>query len=305
MLPSLMELSTITVPAYAKVNLTLDVLSLRPDGFHGVATVMQNISLADTVTASMSRESGISLECTDATIPTSDDNLAFRAAAALLELAGAPGGINLRLEKRIPSQAGLGGGSADAAATLRAVNDLMKLGLTTAEISRIGAGLGSDVPFFLYGGAAACRGKGELVTPLSDTPRLWFVVVKPELDISTADAYRALDRLPDRISARATRSMEQVLGSGDVERITARMANDFEQVVFADHPALTALQDDLLMARARNARLCGSGSAVFGVAWNRDEAGEIARLMRLKYDRVFVCRSLTRAESLAYGAPIS
>jgi len=280
------------------------VLSLRPDGFHGIATVMQAVSLGDAVTVSLFSGRGITFDCDDPSVPANEDNLVYRAAEALLDATGATTGIHIRLQKRIPSQAGLGGGSSDAAATLRGVNELLKLGLSTRELSGMAAELGSDIPFFLHGGTAACRGKGEIVTELPDPPPLWFVIVKPELNVSTVEAYRSLDWLPERTSARATRSMEEILETGDIERITSRMTNDFEQVVLTAHLSLAALQDDLRMARARNARLCGSGSAVFGVAWTQEEAAEVARLMRLKYDRVFICRSLTRAESMAFGEPI-
>src|SRR5687768_1677328 len=144
-----MQATTITVPAYAKVNLTLDVLSRRPDGFHGIATILQNVSLADTVTISVSREAGITLECDDATVPADESNLAYGAASALLDRADSSAGVHLQLEKRIPSKAGLGGGSSDAAATLRALNELLNIQLTNEELLGLAAGIGSDVPFFL------------------------------------------------------------------------------------------------------------------------------------------------------------
>jgi 4-diphosphocytidyl-2-C-methyl-D-erythritol kinase len=136
---------------------------------------------------------------------------------------------------------------------------------------------------------------------LPDAPPLWFVIVKPEDGVSTASAYGLLDEIPDRISSRSTRAMEELLARGELDRITARMTNDFEAALLPQRIDLAALHDDLLMARARAVRLCGSGSAAFGVAWSRPEADEIARLMRLKYGLVFVCRSVTRDESLALG----
>ena len=298
-----MDGRAVKLAAYAKVNFTLDVLSRRPDGFHSIATLMQTVSLADEVTLSRIGSDGIRLECNDSRIPTGEENLAARAARALLISSGTePTGIRIVLDKRIPAQAGLGGGSSDAAAVLRGLNALLGLNHSTGSLAEIGASLGSDVPFFLHGGTASCRGKGEQVTPRPDAPELWFVIVKPELNISTAEAYRALDAVSDRASARGTRRMEEIVESGDRGRIIARMTNDFEQVVLAENMAIALLQDEMMMARARNARLCGSGSAVFGVAESRSEAEEIARIMRLKYSEVFVCRSVGREQAVAPGA---
>lgn len=289
---------TLTLASYAKVNYTLDVLGPRSDGYHSLASVMQTISLADTLTLTRRAESGIQIECDAPDVPADRTNLAYRAAEAALNAAGRADGLRLRLTKRIPAQAGLGGGSSNAACALRGVNALLELGLSDARLRELAAGLGSDVPFFLVGGTAAVRGRGEILTPLPDGPPLWFVIVKPDINVPTPWAYAALDAIPDRVSARATRRMEEALRSGDVERVVARMTNDFEQVVFQEHLSIALLHDELLMARAKNARLCGSGAAVFGVACDRAGAEEVARILRLKYPRVFVCRALSRAESL-------
>lgn len=289
---------SITVSACAKVNYTLDVLSLRPDGFHGIASVMQTVSLADTITITAWGKPGIALECIDPDIPADDRNLAWRAAEAALREANREEGLRIQIEKRIPSQAGLGGGSSDAAHTLLAVDRLLGLRISKDRMAALAAGLGSDVPFFLTGGTAVARGRGEVITPLQDGPPLWFVIVKPPEDVSTGSAYGALDAIPDRQSARSTRKMEEALLAGDVDRVIARMTNDFEQAIFAEHSAIALLHDEFLMARARNARLCGSGSAVFGVTTDEPSARDVARIMRLKYQEVHVCRALTRDESL-------
>ncbi len=290
----------LALPSYAKVNYTLDVLSLRADGYHNLASVMQTISLADIIEIEREVAPGIRIECDVPGIPTDHTNLAFRAADAAMRAVGRSAGLRIRLDKRIPSQAGLGGGSSNAAYTLIGVNKLLELALSDEKLLELGAGLGSDVPFFLVGGTVSVRGRGESMTALQDGPTLWLVVVKPEEGVSTKWAFDALDAIPDRMSNRATRSMEEVLREGCVERIYARMTNDFEQVVFAGRSAIALLHDDFHMARARNSRLCGSGSAVFGVAYSHKEAEEIARLIRLKYRNVYVCRSITRAESLRH-----
>lgn len=293
---------TLVLTAYAKVNFTLDVLSTRPDGYHSMASVMQTVSLADTLTLTRRTEPGITLTCDAPDVPADSSNLVWRAAEAALTAAGKrDAGLDIVLTKRIPSQAGLGGGSSDAAATLRGVNLLCALNLTEAQIHTLAAALGSDVAFFLMGGTATARGRGEVLTPLPDAPPLWFVIVKPPVNVSTAWAYRTLDALPNRVSARATRRMEETLMSGEVERIVARISNDFEQAIFTAHLPLMLLHDELMMARSRNARLCGSGAALFGVCYTEAEAQETARIMRLKYTEVHVCRSVGRDEAQHYG----
>lgn len=293
----------LVVSSYAKVNFTLDVLSRRPDGYHNIASVMQTISLADRLELEATDEPGVQLVCDSPGVPRGDANLAWRAAAEALRRSGYPAGVLMRLHKQIPMQAGLGGGSSNAAAALRGVNHLLRLGLGPDDLLELAATLGSDVPFFLVGGTASVRGRGERVTPLPDAPTMWFVVAKPGVHVSTQQAYQELDNLPHRLSARSTRSMEALVGDRDVERILARMTNDFEQVVLPREPGVAAAMDDLLMARARNARLCGSGSAVFGVAFTEPEAEEVALLLRLRPYTVYVCRSISREEALSMEGP--
>jgi 4-diphosphocytidyl-2-C-methyl-D-erythritol kinase len=293
--------ASITLNSFAKVNYTLDILSPRSDGYHNVATVMQTISLADFITVETAQSTGISLECDAPDVPTDRSNLAYRAAELALQAVGRKDGLRIRLEKRVPSQAGLGGGSANAAYALLGVNRLLSLGLDHARLTELAAELGSDVAFFLTGGTAAARGRGESITPLDDGPGLWFVVVKPEINVSTGWAYGALDAVPDRQSARATRRMEEALRTGEAERVYSRMTNDYEQVLFAEHLPLALLHDELLMARCRTARLCGSGSALFGVCLSEAEANEAARIMRLKYENVHVCRTVGREEAIGVG----
>jgi 4-diphosphocytidyl-2-C-methyl-D-erythritol kinase len=298
---------SITVPSFAKVNFTLDVLSLREDGFHSMASVMQAVSLHDTITVETQTVSGIELTCSDDRIPSDSTNLAWRAADAALRETGRFDGLRIHVEKRIPSQAGLGGGSSNAAATLRAVDALLELNLPSSTLHGLATALGSDVPFFLTGGTASARGRGEVITPLPDGSELWFVIVKPEVNVSTAWAYGELDAIPDRVSARSTRRMEELIRSEADDRAIrtiSRMTNDFEQVIYSEHLSIALLHDEFLMARAENARLCGSGAAVFGVSQTEAAAREVARIMGKKYAEAHVCRSLSRAESLGLEAGV-
>ncbi len=288
--------------AYAKINLTLDVFSKRADGYHSIASVMQSISLHDTLTLTRSAAPGIVLTCdapADFAVPTDESNLAFRAVKIALDAAQwrGEGGVAIHLEKKIPAQAGMGGGSSDAAAALVGVNRLLNLGLDEQKMRGLAASLGSDVPFFLLGGAAAARGRGEILTPLPDIEPFWLVVVKPDAGVSTGWAYDQLDADPNRASHRATKRFEEALQSGDRDRLIQWQSNDFELPVFAHYPDLAWLHDELRMAGAVTAHLCGSGSAIYGVAESEAQARKIASLMQAKYPRVYVAQTLSRAAS--------
>lgn len=296
--------STLKISAYAKINLTLDVFSKRSDGYHSIASVMQSIGLHDTLTLTKTLEEGIAFLCDSPDsipIPNDPTNLVWRAADLLLSRSQEAGkevtGIAIHLEKRVPSQAGLGGGSSDAAATLVGLNRLLGTAWTEKELVAMAATLGSDVPFFIYGGTVVARGRGELLTPLVDSPTMPLVVVKPDVGVSTAWAYSALDNDAERTSHRATKRMEEALAQGDTDRFFAWQSNDFELPVFEHHPQLAWLHDELRMAGARAVHLCGSGSAVYGMMATEREAERVASLLRQKYPLSFATRTLTRAEA--------
>ncbi len=297
--------SSRTVRAFAKINLTLDVFSKRADGFHSMASVMQVISLHDTLTLTRRPEPGLGFTCdapAAAEIPADATNLVYRAAQSALTAAGAnggsiEGGVDLHLVKRIPAQAGLGGGSSDAAATLLGINALLGLALPASTLHDCAAALGSDVPFFLIGGTAIARGRGENLTALPDAPPCHLVVVKPEESVSTGWAYGQLDAIQERASHRATGRLEQALRDDDQDRVLAFQSNDFELPVFAHFPRLAWLHDELMMAGALTAHLCGSGAALYGIAPDAATAQKVADRLQGRYPYVSTARSLTRAES--------
>ena len=310
---SVMTNATLTFNAYAKINLTLDVFSKRADGYHDIASVMQTISLRDTLHFTRRAEPGIGFTChtPDAPdVPTDATNLVVRAAQLVLDTAQAnghaiTGGVKIHLEKRIPSQAGLGGGSSDAATALRGVQsvlDLADAGLPLETLYTLAAQLGSDVPFFLMGGTVAARGRGEKLSALPDGPPLSLVIVKPDESVSTGWAYNALDAAPDRKSHRATKRMEEALRGLDHDRVVAFQSNDFELPIFQHYPKLAWLHDELMMAGCQIARLCGSGSALYGVAANPTEAERIAGLLRKKYPRAHATHTIPRAEAVSQPA---
>lgn len=254
--------NSITLAAPAKINLTLDVLGVRPDGYHEIASVMQTISLADHVTISPSpKGAAISLTVSGPEaggVPADERNLAWKAARAF----GAAD-VAIHIEKRIPTQAGLGGGSSDAASVLLTLNQLFGSRFTRAQLAEIGATLGADVPFFLQGGLAKTAGIGEKVAAVAPFPSFSLVVVKPPVGVSTAEAYRLLDETPGRESARATSRWP--LGG---------FSNDFEPAIYARYPEIAAARDALREAGAKRILLCGSGSAVFGTTRDPEQITE-------------------------------
>lgn len=247
----------VTETARAKVNLTLPVLGKRPDGYHEVDTVMHSITLADTV--ELARADGLSL-AVEGAAPAGPDNLMWRAAALFLEETGAPGAA-LRLVKCLPSEAGLGGGSADAAAVLRGLDRLYGTRLGAARLEAMGARLGADVPFCVAGGCARCRGIGDELAPLPPWPGLPLLIVKPAVSVSTGAAYGEIDRRG--IAGRNTSdAMEAALCARDFAALAASLANTFEDALFPVTPALAAAAREL-RAFGAPALMSGSGSAFF------------------------------------------
>jgi len=279
-------MNTITVPAHAKINLTLDVGARRADGYHAIRSVMQTVGLHDTLTVTRTpHQPGVRLEVTGdeaASVPTDGSNLVHRAAGRMHQeavergaISSSESGLHIRLEKRVPSQAGLGGGSSDAAAALRAVNALFGLNLSSSRMAALATELGADVPFFLTGGTALVEGLGERVTSLPPLKPAWeLVIVKPSVRVSTAWAYAALDALPGRVPGQATAAW---LKGGQ------QVANDFEQVA-RDVPEIAAARMFLHDAPEREPGtpplLCGSGSALFCRCRNRVAAERLAERAR-------------------------
>ena len=257
----------LTLHAPAKVNLTLIVGARRDDGYHDVSTVMQTVGLYDTLT--LTGGSGLTMTCTDPALPTDGSNLVLRAAALFCQELHLPvPDLHLHLQKRIPSQAGLGGGSSDAAAVLRAMRTLYAPEVPDAELERMAAALGSDVPFFIRGGTALATGRGERLTPLPRLADGWFVVVKPPEGFSTPAMYRRLDELPSQPPL--SDGMTAALDAGELRAVAAALCNSFERAVPPDS-AVWVIREALRAQGALAAMLSGSGSAVFGL-FDREDA---------------------------------
>jgi 4-diphosphocytidyl-2-C-methyl-D-erythritol kinase len=277
--------------APAKINWTLEVLGRRPDGYHEVRTVLQTIALWDELEFSPGQ--GLSLRC-EGPHEAREDDLVLRAARCL----GQEGGLSIVLRKRIPPGVGLGGGSSDAAATLRALRRLLSLPLSEAELLERAAGLGSDVPFFLHGGTALASGRGERVSPLPDAPRVWLVLVVPPLTLpgKTARMYGSLSPATYSDGSFTERFLERLGEQGLVDE--NYMHNAFEAVAYALFPDLALYRAALLRAGARRVHLAGSGPALFALATSEEEARAVHLRLELPAGQALVTHTVGRAEAL-------
>ena len=277
-----------TERAHAKVNLTLEVGAKRADGYHEVTSVMQRISLWDTVT--VQRGTGRDRLLCDAPVTEDEnDNLCMRAAKVFFAETGLKSdGVTVTLEKRIPMQAGLGGGSSDAAAVLRALRRLYAPDMGDGRLEALAARLGSDVPFFIRGGTQLATGRGEVVAPLPGLTAGWFVVVKPEEGYATAEMYRRLDE-PGSVLVRNSRYMQDAVAANNVHAVAAELHNSFERVV-PKGSSLRTIKDALRARGALGTLLSGSGSAVFGLFDDREAALAAADALQETWPLTFLAQ---------------
>ena len=280
---------TARIDAPAKINVRLKVTGQRPDGYHDLVSVMVPVSLFDRLELTVAPGDAVRLTCTDPSLPDGEDNLVVRAARAFLARAGLRRSVSVTLTKRIPSAAGLGGGSSDAACTLNALNTMLSHPLSREELARTALGLGADVPFFLNPVPSLARGVGEILEPIAHWPHRWYVIVMPPLSVSTSWAYR---------------NLKLELTSGDYEyivkflekqpfEIAPILENDLETVTVSRFPILGAIKTMLLDAGAEGALMSGSGPSVFGVFSSRAHAlGARRALSAHRPGRLFVTESL-------------
>jgi len=273
--------------SYAKINLTLEVFDKRLDGYHEIDSIVQVIDLSDRLYISKEEPGVIDIEVDKPQVPSGPENSVYRACEVFFQAVGISGGAKCRIAKRIPTQAGLGGGSGNAAAALIALNKLYETGLTESELVELGSRIGSDVPLFIVGGTVRMRGRGELVESLPDAPKLHFVIVKPEVDVSTAWAYAELDRQPERCPAGASYKAESAIRLGDRNALIRSLWNDFDPVVSTAIPEVRNARCTLEEVGAEKSMLCGSGSAVFGVFESAESANSAATQLRNCYVEVF------------------
>jgi 4-diphosphocytidyl-2-C-methyl-D-erythritol kinase len=316
---------TITVKAFAKINLTLRVLGIGPGGYHDLRTVLQSVALHDTLTFRAERGAGFRIECNEPECPTDPTNLVWRAADQVwraLGRRGRPRDTVVRIVKRIPLRSGLGGGSSDAAAAIRGLAALWKADLPRQRQQAIAARLGADVAFFLDGGTSLGVERGDLLYPMIDQPVTWVTLVIPQFGVSTKDAYEWFDQMA---RAAAFKEGERSAGSlpnreipskvgragpdgwphaGAQSRLPAvEFRNDLQQAVAARHPEITRIVRELRRLGARHAAMSGSGSAVFGLFDSRKDAEAAGRSISRRAGRSVVTRTIRRASYRAWVRP--
>lgn len=283
-------MTTLYEGAYAKLNLTLDVLGKREDGYHDLQTVMQAISIRDDVEIDVGTGKPWELSCTMEGIPTDSRNLAWKAAEVYCNALNVDAeGIAIRITKRIPSGAGMGGGSADAAAVLRALNRHFGDRLSILALAELGAEVGSDVPFCVLGGTAMAEGRGERLRKLPDMPDCVFVVCKPDFSVSTPELYQKIDSVA--IPARPdNRAMESALIAGDLDKVAENVYNVFDPVVTAEHLELNYIKSIFNSYGAICQQMTGSGSAVFAIVKEFEYAAVICSMLKENYPQVFIAK---------------
>ena len=283
-------MTTLYEGAFAKINLTLDVLGKREDGYHDLKSVMQTISLRDDIEIDIGTGKPWELHCDQEDIPADETNLAWKAAKVYLDTMGYdPDGLTVRITKRIPSQAGLGGGSADAAAVLRALNRHYGEPLSIFALAELGASVGSDVPFCTVCGTAMVEGRGERLRKLPDMPDCVFVICKPEFSVSTPELYQKIDQCA--IAQRPdNKAMESALLAGDLGKVAQNVWNVFDPVVTADHLELNYIKSLCNSYGALNQQMTGSGSAVFAIMPSFEYAAVLCDMLRPNYPRIFIAK---------------
>ena len=266
-----------TVQSPAKINLILKVLRRREDGYHDIASLMQKVSLSDEMRFTPSGQ-GIVLTCPGSDLPTDEGNLVVRATRALFTEAGFAGGVEIALRKRIPTAAGLGGGSSNAATTLVVLNDLFRFGFDRERLIRIGARLGADVPFFIYGSTAWAFGIGDLLEPAVIPSGMWLVLVNPGFEVPTKWVYQSLN-----LPLTNTAVKYSIPSFSGVRDLAAALSNDLEKVTVRQYPVLAELKGFLLRQGAIGSLMSGSGPTVFGIFDNEPDAIKAEGALRTSY----------------------
>ncbi|MGG0791795.1 4-(cytidine 5'-diphospho)-2-C-methyl-D-erythritol kinase [Peribacillus simplex] len=276
--------------APAKINLALDVLFKRPDGYHEVEMIMTTVDLADRIELKEITGNRIQILSHNRFVPDDHRNLAYQAAFILKERFGIKKGVSITIEKNIPVAAGLAGGSSDAAATLRGLNRLWKLGLSMDELAEIGAEIGSDVSFCVYGGTALARGRGEKITHLPAPPKCWVILAKPTIGVSTADIYKRLQT--SKMEHPDVPGMISAIMENNYHDVCEGLGNVLEQVTLQLYPEVANIKDQMKTFGADSVLMSGSGPTVFGLVEHDSRMQRIYNGLRGFCDQVYAVRLL-------------
>ena len=280
-------MDSIHLRACAKINLGLDVVRRRPDGYHDVRMIMQMLSLCDEVTVKRTSEPGIHLNCDLAELPCDESNIAWRAAAAIMERFGLREGVQIEIRKHIPLAAGMAGGSTDCAAVLEGMNEVFGLGLDLAGLMEIGVKLGADVPFCLMKGCALSEGIGEILTPVPGLPQMPVLITKPPAGVSTKYVYEHLKL--DGVLHPDIDGMAQALQSGDIDGVVSRLGNVLETVTIPEIPEIAQIKEIMCSEGALGALMSGSGPTVFGLFSEHEKAQKAMMVLQDRYPANIVC----------------
>ncbi|MDN7229348.1 4-(cytidine 5'-diphospho)-2-C-methyl-D-erythritol kinase [Planococcus liqunii] len=284
------------VKAPAKINLTLDVLHKRPDNYHEIEMIMTTVDLADRI-GLKATESGIYIESADRFVPNDSRNLAYQAAQLLKDTFNIKSGVIISLDKQIPVAAGLAGGSSDAAATLKGLNQLWQLNLSLDELAELGAKIGSDVSFCVYGGTALAKGRGEIIQELPAPPNCWVILAKPTIGVSTAEVYGAFDA--KKAEHPNTQEMIQALSAGDYNAMCANLGNALESVTLNLYPEVAQIKEQMKKFGADAVLMSGSGPTVFGLVQQEARIPRIYNGLRGFCAEVYAVRLIGEREPLA------
>ena len=285
--PQLGSEISLTLKARAKINLTLDVLGRRDNGYHDVEMIMQQINLFDTVTVKINDCGEIRLSCSDRFLPVDEKNLAYRAAMVMKDAYALTEGFDIHIEKMIPIAAGLAGGSTDAAAVMKAINALCSLNLETETLQELGFQLGADIPFCFLEGCAVARGLGEILEPMRGFEHAWLVLVKPSFGVSTKDVYMGL-KLDEVTHRPQTAAMIQALKNQNRREIVDGLCNVLESVTLKMHPKVNEIKGLLSSYGADGVLMSGSGPTVFGIFSNYDKAKNAHKKIQKYYKQSYV-----------------
>ena len=287
---------TFKATAPAKINLTLDILGRRPDGYHDVAMIMQSVTLSDTVTLTKTEDKNISVSCSDPSIPCNESNIVYKCANAFFKETGIENtGIEIHIEKIIPCEAGLAGGSADGAATLRLLNFAFSAGLSDKALCEIGALVGADIPFCIVGGTRLATGTGTTLTKMKSMPKCFVVIVKPEISVSTKEAYALADSRTG-MKFNYTDVCKDLIYRGDIRGIASALHNDFEEVLCLEE--INSIKKIMYKQKALGAAMSGSGSAVFAIFQSKKAAEKCVAKLSETYSKVYLSQTCATGASV-------
>ncbi|WP_046181298.1 4-(cytidine 5'-diphospho)-2-C-methyl-D-erythritol kinase [Domibacillus tundrae] len=278
------------IKAPAKINLTLDVLHKRPDGYHEVEMIMTTVDLADRLELESLDKNEIRIISHNRFVPDDSRNLAYQAAKLLKDRYGIKTGVSIQIDKVIPVAAGLAGGSSDAAAALKGLNQLWNLGLSLDELAEMGAEIGSDVSFCVYGGTALATGRGEKIEHLPTPPNCWVVLAKPTIGVSTGEVYKNLKL--DRMKRPDTNAMIEAIKENDYNKMCQNMGNVLESVTLHAHPEVALIKEQMIRFGADAVLMSGSGPTVFGLIRHDSRMHRVYNCLRGFCDQVYAVRML-------------